>query len=84
MMLVKDLYGMRLTLREQCDSEKRLEKSHERESQDRMSTNSYKSTQRDLRKPDTTHTASDGSHRAVHITVLTQILMWEIVLNNHR
>lgn len=34
--LVKDLYGMRLTLREQCDSEKRLEKSHERESQDRM------------------------------------------------
>ncbi len=55
MVLVKDLYGMRLTLREQYDSEKRLEKSHERESQDRMRTNSYKSTQRDLRKPDTTH-----------------------------
>lgn len=48
-MLVKNVYGMRLTLQEQFDSEKRLEKSHERESQDRMRTNSYKSTQRDLR-----------------------------------
>ncbi len=78
MVLVKDLYGMHLTLREQCDSEKRLEKSHERESQDRMSTNSYKSTQRDLRKPDTTHTASDGSYTelfTLQYSQLTQILM---------